>query len=116
MLPAKVFIEDNGSTDRPERIQSEYPQSRITLNRKNLGFSKAVNKAIRKSHAPYVLLLNPDTVVMNGFFDSLLNFMEKHPEVAVAGPKVLNANGTIQGSARTFPTFLTGPVRAEIGS
>jgi len=107
-IPVNVFIEDNGSNDRPERIRSEYPESILTLNRKNLGFAKAVNRAFLKGRAPYVLLLNPDTMITNAFFDPILNYMSNNPQVAVVGPKVLNEDGTMQGSARTFPTLLTG--------
>lgn len=107
-LPVNVFVEDNGSKDRPERIRSEYPQTILTINRKNLGFAKAVNRAFLKGRAPYVLLLNPDTMITNAFFGPILNYMSNNPQVAVVGPKVLNEDGTVQGSARTFPTLLTG--------
>ena len=56
---------------------------------------------------PYVVLLNPDTTVQDGLFKSAVAFMEENPEVGILGPRILNADGSIQGSARGFPTPLT---------
>ena len=105
---AIIFVEDNGSDDGVERIMELFPEVVLTKNRFNLGFAKAVNKAIRKGRALYIVILNPDTVMFDGFFDSVISYMENNPDVGVLGPKILNNDGTVQGSARRFPTPLTG--------
>ncbi|NVM27039.1 MAG: glycosyltransferase, partial [Desulfobacterales bacterium] len=48
------------------------------------------------------------TYIMDGFFEPILRYMEQHPYVGIVGPKILNHDGSVQGSARTFPTPLTG--------
>jgi hypothetical protein len=86
-IPLNVFIEDNGSKDRTERIRSTHPQSILTLITEKFGFSKAVNQAILKGQAPHVLLLNPDTVIMKNFFDPIINYMIKNPRLPLPVPK-----------------------------
>jgi len=104
----KIFVEDNASDDGVERVMELFPEVTLTKNNVNFGFAKAVNKAIVKGRAPYIVLLNPDTIVLDGFFDAVIPYMENNPDVGILGPKILNNDGTIQGSARKFPTLLTG--------
>lgn len=107
-IKARIYVEDNGSDDDVKRIITFFPEVVLTQNATNLGFAKAVNKAIRKGLASYIVILNPDTVMLDGFFDSVISYMETNPDVGVLGPKILNGDGTVQGSARRFPTALTG--------
>ncbi len=74
---------------------------------KNLGFARAVNLGIRKCHAPYIMLLNPDTTIHRDMIGWSVDFMEQHPTVGVMGPKIINEDGSIQGSARGFPNYST---------
>lgn len=73
----------------------------------NLGFAAGVNLAARQTRAPFLLLLNPDTIVEGPVVRALEDWMRSHPEVGVAGPRVLNSDGTIQPSARRFPDITT---------
>jgi GT2 family glycosyltransferase len=104
---ANVHVADNGSGDHVHLVKSTYPKTILTIHNNNLGFSKAVNKIIKKTSSPYIVLLNPDTIVFDNFFESIISFMQNHPDVGIVGPKVINTDGSIQGSARAFPTFLT---------
>ncbi len=107
-LPAKVFVQDNASEDGVDRVKSEFPQVILSKNRYNMGFARAINNALKQNNSPYIVILNPDTYVMDGFFEPILRYMEEHPHVGIVGPKILDHDGSIQGSARTFPTPLTG--------
>jgi GT2 family glycosyltransferase len=53
----------------------------------------------------YVLLLNPDTVVHSGAIEALATFLEAHPRVGAAGPRLLNPDGSLQPAAFRFPTL-----------
>ena len=106
-LSANMFVQDNGSKDGADRIISLHPQIIFKKNKCNLGFSRAVNQALKQSSAPYIFILNPDTFIEKGFFDSAITYLEDHSDVGVLGPKVLDHDGSIQGSARSFPTPLT---------
>jgi GT2 family glycosyltransferase/lipopolysaccharide/colanic/teichoic acid biosynthesis glycosyltransferase len=60
-----------------------------------------------ESRARYALVLNPDIVVLPGALDRLVEFMDEHPEVGIAGSKLLNEDGSLQYSCRRFYTFWT---------
>jgi len=100
-----VHVFDNGSNDHVDLIGKTFPKISLIRHHRNLGFSKAVNKIIKKTSSPYIVMLNPDTTVFDDFFESVIAFMEKNSDVGILGPKVLNPNHCIQGSARAFPTF-----------
>ena len=100
-----VHVLDNGSNDHVHLIKSSFPETILTINNHNLGFSKAVNKIIKKTSSPYIVILNPDTTVFDDFFESVIAFMEKNSDVGILGPKLIDPDHCIQGSARAFPTF-----------
>ncbi|MGB9498498.1 MAG: glycosyltransferase family 2 protein [Dissulfuribacterales bacterium] len=106
-IAVKVFVVDNASKDNVNVLQQQFPQVTLSKNKINIGFAKAVNYYMSKTDAPYILLLNPDTLVDKNFFKSILDFMEDNPDVGIAGPKILESNGMVQGSARSFPTPMT---------
>jgi len=106
--PSKILVMDNASKDGVGRVKVEFPQVILTKNSRNVGFAKAINAALKQSDSPYVVVLNPDTYVMNGFFDSILKYIEENSDVGIVGPKILDRDGSVQGSARRFPTPLTG--------
>jgi cellulose synthase/poly-beta-1,6-N-acetylglucosamine synthase-like glycosyltransferase len=106
-VPAKVFVQDNASKDNVDRVNEMFPEVLVSKNSYNMGFSKAANNALKQSTAPYIVLLNPDTHVTHGFFECVLRYMEENPDLGIIGPKILNRDGSVQGSARSFPTLLT---------
>jgi GT2 family glycosyltransferase len=73
----------------------------------NLGFAAGVNLAAKQSRAPFLLLLNPDTIVEAEIVRELEEWLATQPDVGVAGARVLNANGTVQPTARRFPDVTT---------
>jgi len=107
-ISARVIIQDNASDDDVDRVYETFPQIELSKNNQNIGFAKAINNALRQSAAPYIVLLNPDTQISNGCFESILEYMEENTDIGVVGPRILDTDGTTQGSARAFPTPLTG--------
>jgi len=84
------------------------PQPVLTLPRPdNLGFAAGVNLAAAHTHAPFLLLLNPDTIVETPVIRVLEESLTSHADIGVAGARVLNADGTVQPSARRFPDVTT---------
>jgi GT2 family glycosyltransferase/glycogen synthase len=106
-LSANVFVQDNGSKDGVDRVTRRFPRVVLNKNKKNVGYSKAINQILKQSNSPFIVLLNPDTCVEKGFFDTVLDYINTHPKVGVIGPKILNPDGSVQGSARSFPTPIT---------
>jgi len=106
-IPLEVLVIDNASTDLSlDMVQKEFPEVKIITNRENVGFAKANNQAIKKAVGKYILLLNPDTVILDEGLKELLKFMNEHPEAGACGPLILNSDGTIQRQCkRSFPNF-----------
>jgi len=73
----------------------------------NRGFAAGVNLAVAQSRAPFLLLLNPDTIVEGPVIRMLESWLTLHPDVGVAGARVLNGDGTVQRTARRFPDVTT---------
>ena len=67
--PIRVFVQDNNSKDGIDRVNTRFTRVHVTENSHNLGFARAVNRALAQCTAPYLLILNPDTIVFDGFFD-----------------------------------------------
>ncbi|MFO8085321.1 MAG: glycosyltransferase family 2 protein [Desulfobacterales bacterium] len=106
-LPVSIYIQDNASTDGVDIIRNKFPEVSLTKNSRNIGFAAAVNNALALGKNPFILLLNPDTTVSDNFFNECLSLMKKHAHVGIMGPKVLEKNGQLQHSGRSFPTLLT---------
>lgn len=106
-ISANVFVQDNGSKDGVDRISDLFPKVTLVKNGRNIGFASAVNKVLRQCSAQYVVLLNPDAFILKGFFGSILQYLKDNPDIGILGPKILDDDGKIQGSARSFPTPLT---------
>lgn len=102
-----VFVFDNNSQDGVERVTDVFPQVHLQINSENIGFAKAVNRVIRQCSSPYILLLNPDTVLSPNFILHSLDYLNDNRDVGIIGPQILNKDATIQGSARRFPSPLT---------
>ena len=63
----EIFVVDNASSDgSSEMVEKEFPQVKLIRNKENLGFAKANNQVIKLSNARYILLLNSDTMVLDG--------------------------------------------------
>ena len=101
----EVIVSDNGSTDGSvEFVREHYPRVRVIENGTNLRFAKGNNIGIRESSGHYVLILNPDTLIHGDALEQMVVCAERHPEAGAIGCRVLNADGSYQGSARPFPT------------
>ena len=100
-----IVVDNNSVDDSVEMVRRKFPEVTLIVNKENVGFSKANNQAINLSKAPYVLLLNPDTVVEEDTFTKCLAFMETHHEVGGLGVKMIDGSGKfLPESKRGFPT------------
>jgi GT2 family glycosyltransferase len=104
----EVVVVDNASGDGTvAMLRSEFPDVRVMANPDNVGYSRAVNQAIRAASGRYLLILNPDIEVEPGAVDALADHMDANPGTGIAGGKLLNPDGTLQYSCRTFYTLPT---------
>ena len=107
-LPQKyeIIVVDNASEDGTREMMAEdFPQVKFIRAETNRGFSAGYNLGIKEAQGKYLLLLNPDIAVLEKSIVKLIEFMETHPEVGLAGPKLLNPDRSVQMSAMRFPSF-----------
>ncbi len=104
-LSFEIFVIDNFSSDNSLACLKKFSNVKLIKNRINLGFAKANNQGIKKARGRYVLLLNPDTIVLKGSLKGMINFLDKHKAVGVLGCKLLNSDGSVQPSCHAFLTL-----------
>ena len=106
-LSAEVIVVDNASADgSAAAVAAAFPEVRVIRNPANAGFGAANNAAMRAAAGRYFLLLNSDAFPHAGCLRALVDHLETHPAVGVAGPRLVNANGTLQRSCWRFPSPL----------
>ncbi len=69
---------------------------RIIELQKNVGFGRAHNAGFQQSRGKYVLFLNPDTMILPGALQALLNIFEKNKEISIVGPLLIDSAGNVQ--------------------
>lgn len=104
----EVFVVDNISPDgSADMVRKEFPQVKLISNEDNVGYARANNQAIRDAKGEYILLLNPDTVVLPGSLDKLVDYLKQHRDVGALGPKIVLPDGSLDKACkRGFPTPL----------
>jgi GT2 family glycosyltransferase len=108
-LRYEVIVVDNASGDGLiEELARTRPDVRTIASPTNEGFARGVNRGLALATGRSIALLNPDTVVDPEAFTRLVRFVESHPDVGVAGPKIVDPDGGLQYSCRRFPTHWTG--------
>jgi len=95
--PFEVLVVDNSSSDNSvEMVRRDFPQITLIENKENIGFAPANNQALQRCRGEFVLFLNPDTMLLSGSVDALVETMQKGNKVGILGCRLLNEDGTLQ--------------------
>jgi GT2 family glycosyltransferase len=101
----EVIVIENASDDgSPQMVQDKYPWVNLQVQSTNLGFGKGHNLGFGLAKGKVLVALNSDTVVHAGALASMAAFLSENPDIGIAGPKLLNPDGSLQLSCRRFPT------------
>jgi GT2 family glycosyltransferase len=92
----EIIIVDDGSDDTIEKVFSKIKNIIFLKNKTNLGFVKSCNLGARSARGKFLIFLNNDTQVKNGWLSSLLDVFKKYKQVGIAGPKVIFPDGRLQ--------------------
>jgi N-acetylglucosaminyl-diphospho-decaprenol L-rhamnosyltransferase len=105
-LRQQVIVVDNGSVDRSvDMIRIEFPEVELVDAKENLGFARGVNLAAKRANAEFLLLLNPDTVVLDRALERLVQFARSHPGHGLYGGRALRRDGSLElSSCWALPT------------
>lgn len=103
-LSAQVVVVDNGSTDATPTVLAAHPEVEALRNEDNRGLTPGRNQVLDRVRGRHVLMLDADTIPRPGSLPRLVRYLEAHPEVGLVGPKLLDPDGSLQLSCRTFPS------------
>jgi GT2 family glycosyltransferase len=107
--PWDGFVVDNASRDGSGAIALDFaPAVTLIANPANVGFGRAVNQGLARARAPFVLIMNPDCRLQPGALAALEAELRRQPQCAIVGPRILDPDGSVQGSARGDPDMFTG--------
>jgi len=110
-LRCQTIVVDNASKDGSAAIvANEFPHVRLLTLGQNIGFAGGNNAGLRVAlvhHPRYIMLLNPDTEVVDDALEQLVSYLDAHADVAVVGPQLRYGDGALQSSRRRWPTVGT---------
>ena len=115
--PAPTVVVDNGSTDGgPAVVRAQFPGADVVVDPANRGYGAAANLGVGRSQTPYVLVLNSDTVLAPGALDELSDYLDAHPQVAIAGPRLRAPDGALEPSCHPpLGTLRSGLEKTSLG-
>ncbi len=105
-IDGEIVVVDNASDDGSvEMVRSKFPEVRLILSDRNIGFAAANNRALASCGGAYLLFLNPDTILPEDTLRVMIGFMNSHHDAGLAGCRIMNPDGTLQlACRRSFPT------------
>ena len=108
-LSVEVIVVDSASADDSvAMMRNEFPWVRLIPCDENVGFPRGNNIGLAEASGMHLLLLNPDTVILEDALPKMVAYLQAHSDVGALGPQLLNPDGSIQSSRRRFPTAATG--------
>ena len=88
LSPLRVVVVDDASTDGSDKMaRSEFPEFLLLRHEENRGPTAARNTGAREARGKYIIFLDNDVLVRENTFETLIHFMETHPEAGICGPK-----------------------------
>lgn len=104
-LTWECVVVDNDSHDgTPELVTRETPWARLVQTGANLGYAKAVNRGFAETTGEFVLVLNPDCEWREGGIRVMVAWLREHARCAIAAPRIVNSDGSLEYSARSYPS------------
>lgn len=97
-----IVVDNNSQDDSVALVEREFPSVRVVARTRNAGFAQANNEGIALAQGHYILLLNNDTVFLSGL-ETMLAFLDQHPQCAAVGPRMLDGHGRLRASWGYFP-------------
>ncbi len=111
----EVILVDNGSIDATvEQVSTQFPETLVIALPRNIGFGAGNNRGLERMNGRYAVLLNSDTIVLEGGLERCVSYLDAHPDVGVVGPQLLNPDRTRQNCIHNSPTLITEVVSQSL--
>lgn len=105
-VQAEVLLVDCQSKDGTVQfVHEQFPEVEILVNPKRAGYGENHNINLERAKGRYFVIMNSDMMVDQDTFINLLDFIDKHDDVGIVSPKILNEDGTVQGLNKRYPTI-----------
>jgi GT2 family glycosyltransferase len=104
MTHETVVVDNDAKAGLAKRLARDLSHVRVLVNPVNLGFSRGVNQGIAATSGEFVLVLNPDCILDRESIAILLRYARAHPRAGIVGPQLRNRDGSLEFSARAFPS------------
>ena len=100
-----IVIENASTVGTIDNVIKEFPEVILIKNTTNKGFAAANNQGIAIARGEFILLLNPDTIVLDRAIVKSIDFIRSNPQIGIVGCKLIFPDGKFQNSARNFPSI-----------
>ncbi|MFN8377071.1 MAG: glycosyltransferase family 2 protein [Anaerolineae bacterium] len=100
-----IVVDSASSDDTLSRVCVEFPNVTLLPQSTNVGFTRGTNIGLAASRGKYLMLLNPDTELLDGAAEAMISALQDDILVGIVGPRTLNPDGSDQSTRRRFPTF-----------
>ena len=101
----EVIVIDNASGDHSaEMVRQKFPQVRCIANQENLGHTGGCNQGMKLAKGRFLFLLNSDTILPDSTLNILVRYLDLHLNVGAVAPRVMNVDGSVQGTVKRFPS------------
>ena len=111
-----IVVDNNSGDDIADMLKANYANVRFEAASHNRGYGAGNNVGIALATGKYILIANPDIVLSGALVQGLYDFMQSHDGIGIAGPKILNADGTLQYSCVRFPNASGSPSSRSVPS
>lgn len=102
-IPFEIIVSSNSCYPQPrqEELQRDFPDVKWQFNARNGGFAYGMNRGLERACGRYLAIVNPDVEIGEGP-DAMLSFMDAHPKVGAIAPRIVDAQGRVQDSCRSY--------------
>jgi len=91
--------------DSESKKELELDNVQVLSFKKNLGYTKSVNKGLETAKGKYILILNADIIILNNSIEKMMTYMDKNPDIGILGPQLIDFTNNIQESCFSKPTI-----------
>ncbi|WP_308992688.1 glycosyltransferase family 2 protein [Mariniflexile litorale] len=116
-IDAEIIVVDNNSEDKScEMVKDLFPDVILIENKENIGFSKGNNIGVSRAKGVYLCILNPDTVVAEDTFTSLLKFAESKSQLGIVGCRLINGAGIFLPESKRNIPYISAAFKKACGN